>query len=64
MVDNLDPDDLEDPWDFGRHLASDALSLTAWLGEASLQLVALPFFRPARLPGGSGPASRLRWPPA
>ncbi len=58
VVDNLNPDDLEDPWDFGRHLGSDAVSLTAYPGPASLQLVYLPFFRPARLPaGGSLPAS-------
>ncbi len=52
VVDNLNPDDLEDPWDFGRHLGSDAASLTTYLAGASLQLVYLPFFRPARLPAG------------
>jgi hypothetical protein len=49
IVDNLNPDDLEDPWDFGRHLGSEAVSLTGYLGESALQMVYIPIFRPARL---------------
>jgi len=52
VLDVLDRDDLEDRWDFGRHLASDALRLTAYFGEHSLQAVYVPVFRPALLPAG------------
>lgn len=52
VLDVLDRDDLEDRWDFGRHLASDALRLTAYFGEHSLQAVYAPVFRPALLPAG------------
>jgi hypothetical protein len=52
VLDVLDRDDLEDRWDFGRHLASDALRLTAYFGQHSLQAVYVPVFRPALLPAG------------
>ena len=51
-TDNLNPDDLVDLWDFGRHLASDALNLKYYFGDFSLQGVYIPLFRPALLPGG------------
>ena len=52
IVDNLNPDDLEDPWDFGRHLASDALKLS-WYGDRlTVQGVVIPIFTPARLETG------------
>jgi hypothetical protein len=53
IIDNLDPDDLEDPWDFGRHLASDALKLTFYLDPITIQGVYIPIFKPARLAEGS-----------
>jgi len=53
IIDNLDPYDLEDPWDFGRHLASDALKLTCYWDALTLQAVYIPVFRPARIAEGS-----------
>jgi hypothetical protein len=49
IVDNLNPDDLEDRWDFGRRLASDALRLTWYGSRVTVQGVYIPFFTPARL---------------
>ncbi len=49
IIDNLDPDDLEDPWDFGRHLPSDALKLTFYWDPITVQGVFIPIFKPARL---------------
>ncbi len=53
IIDNLDPDDLEDPWDFGRHLPSDALKLTFYFDPITIQGVYIPIFKPARLAEGS-----------
>ena len=50
VIDNLNPDDLEDRWDFGRHLASDALKLTYYLDILTIEAVYIPIFRPARFP--------------
>lgn len=50
-TDNVNPYDLEDLLDFGRHQGSEALSLTWHMSEqSSLQGVYLPFFRPSSLP--------------
>jgi len=49
IIDNLDPDDLEDPWDFGRHLPSDALKLSFYWDPITVQAVYIPIFKPARL---------------
>jgi hypothetical protein len=59
IVDNLNPDDLEDRWDFGRHLSSDALKLTWYGGAATVQAVYIPFFVPARLPADNPLLSAL-----
>lgn len=50
VIDNLNPDDLEDRWDFGRHLSSDALKLTYYGDPLTVTAVYIPIFRPARLP--------------
>lgn len=52
-TDNLNPYDVEDILDFGRHQGSEAISLTwHFNNNASLQGVYLPIFRPAALPLG------------
>ena len=52
-TDNLNPYDLEDILDFGRHRGSDAINLTYYFkNDFSLQAVAIPFFQPANLPVG------------
>jgi len=52
-TDNLNPYDLEDILDFGRHRGSDALSLDYYFNsDFSLQTVYIPFFQPANLPVG------------
>jgi len=52
-TDNLNPYDMEDILDFGRHRGSDALRLDYYFsGDFSLQAVYLPFFQPANLPLG------------
>jgi hypothetical protein len=52
-TDNLNPNDLEDIWDFGRHLGSDCLNLSYYLNDYSLSLVYIPLFTPAILPEGN-----------
>jgi hypothetical protein len=49
-TDNLDADDLEDVWDFGRHRSSDAIKLTYYLGDYTFTGVYIPLFKPATLP--------------
>jgi hypothetical protein len=52
-TDNLNPYDLEDVLDFGRHRGSDAINLNYYLNnDFSLQGVFIPFFRPANMPVG------------
>ncbi|MCD4794640.1 MAG: hypothetical protein K8R54_15500 [Bacteroidales bacterium] len=52
-TDNLNPYDLEDILDFGRHRGSDAINMTYYLNnEFSVQGVFIPFFQPANLPVG------------
>jgi hypothetical protein len=52
-TDNLNPYDLEDILDFGRHRGSDAINLQYYLNnDFSLQGVFVPFFQPANLPVG------------
>ena len=52
-TDNLNPYDLEDVLDFGRHRGSDAISLDYYFNsEFSLQGVFIPFFQPANMPVG------------
>lgn len=52
-TDNLNPDDLEDIWDFGRHLGSDAFKAVLYLEDFRLEAVFIPVFTPAVLPRGS-----------
>ncbi len=49
-TDNLNPDDLEDIWDFGRHLSSDAIKATGYFGPFTLTGVFIPSFSPASPP--------------
>ena len=52
-TDNLNPYDLEDVLDFGRHRGSDAISLDYYFNsEFSMQGVFIPFFQPANMPIG------------
>jgi len=52
-TDNLNPYDLENIWDFGRHLGSDGIKAYYYLDDFSLTLVYIPLFTPAVLPKGS-----------
>jgi hypothetical protein len=49
-TDNLNPDDLEDIWDFGRHLGSNAIKANYYLGNYTLTAVLIPIFVPATIP--------------
>ena len=52
-TDNLNPYDLEDVLDFGRHRGSDAISLNYYFSsDFSLQGVYIPVFQPANMPVG------------
>jgi hypothetical protein len=52
-TDNLNPYDMEDILDFGRHRGSDAINLTYYIkNDYSIQAVIIPFFQPANLPVG------------
>ncbi len=52
-TDNLNPYDMEDILDFGRHRGSDAISLDYYFTDnISLQGVYIPFFQPANMPAG------------
>jgi len=52
-TDNLNPYDLEDILDFGRHRGSEAINMTYYLNnEFSLQAVYIPLFQPANMPVG------------
>src|SRR3989339_309145 len=52
-TDSLNPFDLEDILDFGRHRGSDAMNLNYYLSnDFSLQGVFIPFFQPANMPVG------------
>lgn len=49
-TDNLNPDDLEDLFDFGRHLGSNALKAAYYLENFTFTGVIIPTFTPATLP--------------
>ncbi len=49
-TDNLNPDDLEDIWDFGRHLGSEAIKVNCYFKPFTLTGVLIPNFTPAVLP--------------
>jgi len=49
-TDNLNPKDLEDIFDFGRHLGSNAIKVSYYLGSCTLTGIYIPVFAPAALP--------------
>jgi len=49
-TDNLNPYDMEDIWDFGRHLGSNAIKLTYYAGTFTFTGVAISWFTPSVLP--------------
>jgi hypothetical protein len=49
-TDNLNSHDLEDIWDFGRHLGSNAIKACYYLGDYTLTGVYIPVFTPSVLP--------------
>ena len=51
-TDNLNPDDLEDLFNFGAHFGSNALQANYYLGDYTLTGVFIPVFQPAVLPYG------------
>jgi hypothetical protein len=51
-TDNLNPDDLEDIWDFGRHLGSNGLKISYYFGDCTFTGIYIPIFTPAVLPRG------------
>ncbi len=52
-TDNINPYDLEDIWDFGRHKPSDAIALKYYPKEdAKIEAVFIPLFQKANLPIG------------
>ncbi len=51
-TDNLNADELEDIWDFGRHLGSDGITAKYYMSDFTLSGVYIPIFNPALLPAG------------
>lgn len=52
-TDNLNPYDLEDIWDFGRHKSSDAIMLRYYpADDAKIEAIYMPLFSQAQLPIG------------
>ncbi|MGB8658522.1 MAG: hypothetical protein WCE90_12180 [Candidatus Zixiibacteriota bacterium] len=51
-TDNLNPYDLEDLWDFGRHMGSDGIKMTWYQGGFTFTGTVIPTFTPAVLPRG------------
>jgi len=52
-TDNLNPDDLEDIWDFGRHTGSNGLKISYYLKDLNFLGTIIPIFSPAILPKGN-----------
>jgi len=52
-TDNLNADDLEDIWDFGRHLGANGIKIDGYIKDFNLSYVFLPRFTPAVLPAGN-----------
>jgi hypothetical protein len=52
IVDNINPIDLEDIWDFGRRAGSDAVQFSFFFGNHTIEGVYVPIFVPAVLPYG------------
>jgi hypothetical protein len=51
-TDVINPYDLEDIWDFGRHLGSDGLKAVYYFGDFSITGIFVPLFKPSLLPYG------------
>lgn len=49
-TDNLNPDDFEDPLEFGKNIANNMIRADAYFGENTLTLVVVPVFKPAQIP--------------
>ena len=49
-TDNLNPDDLEDIWDFGRHIPTTSMLATYYWDEVTIYGVFIPSFTPAAFP--------------
>jgi hypothetical protein len=49
-TDNLNPDDLEDIWDFGRHIPTNSAQAKYYWGELTVTGVFIPEFMPAGFP--------------
>jgi len=58
-TDNLNPYDLEDIWDFGRHLASNSIRLSYYWRDFTLSGVFIPYFSPLHAPDTSVMAAFL-----
>ena len=56
-TDNVNPYDLEDVWDFGRHRGSDGVQANIYLGPLTITALAMPTFSPATLPVGGWAAA-------
>lgn len=52
VVDNVNPMDLSDPWDFGRRLGSDGAQLNVYAAGLQITALAVAQFTPAVLPAG------------
>jgi hypothetical protein len=52
-TDVINPCDLEDIWDFGRHLGSDGIKGMYYIGDFTITGVFVPIFRPSVLPLGN-----------
>jgi hypothetical protein len=51
-TDNLNPNDYEDIWDFGRHIGSNSIKATYYIKDLSITGIFIPTFTPAVLPRG------------
>ncbi len=56
-TDNLNPNDLQDIWDFGRHQASNSIKASYYINKWSVAGVFIPTFSPAILPSGDWAAA-------
>jgi hypothetical protein len=59
VTDNVNPLDLGDPWDFGRHLGSDGVQLNVYAGGIQVTALAVAQFAPAVLPTGQWAAALM-----
>ncbi len=65
-TDNMNPLDLEDIWDFGRHLSSNGIKIDGYVKDFNLSYMFIPRFTPAILPQGdwfNAKNSKINLPP-